>query len=180
MQYLLEEQGASMTALDNSGRNVWHYFPRSDCHFQTTNPTELSSLLKIMVLLEDAPADFIAELSPQHAELCTRGRLLRAQLPSHLEQQRAAVVTNCPLPAVLQSLIVAYAITTPGPEEMWADGLCVQAPRAKRAQTKADKEDEEAEGEDTPPDPLSRLLRFCMPRVRTTATDCMMDYVQIC
>jgi hypothetical protein len=94
-----------------------------------------------MVIIEDAPANFIASLLPQHSEICTRGRQLRAQLPSYLEQQRTAVVAHFPLPTVLQSLVVAYAATTP--EDMWADGLRVQAPRAKRGRTKVDEVDED-------------------------------------
>jgi hypothetical protein len=94
-----------------------------------------------MVMLEDTPADFVDDALPQHADICTRGRKLRAQLPSFLEQQRAAVVAHCSLPDVLQSLVAAYAVTTP--EDMWADGLRVQAPRAKRARMEADKEDVE-------------------------------------
>jgi hypothetical protein len=92
---------------------------------------DLSSLLKILVMLDDAPAYFIERLSPQQAELCRRGKHFRAELPSYLEQQRAAIVTNCSLPAVLHSLVIAYAATTS--EDMWTDGLRIKAPRAKRA-----------------------------------------------
>ena len=74
-----------------------------------------------MVMCDDAPNFFIARLSPQHAELATRGRQLRAQLPEYLDQQRASVFAHCPLPAVLQPLVAAYAATTP--EDMWKDGL---------------------------------------------------------
>jgi hypothetical protein len=98
-----------------------------------------------MVMLDDAPANVTASLSPHHAYICTRGRHFRAQLPSSLVQQRAAFFTHCPLPDVLRSLVAAYAVTTP--EDMWADGLCVQVPRAKRVRTKADEKGEE-EGED--------------------------------
>jgi hypothetical protein len=51
----------------------------------------LSELLKVMVMLEDAPTAFIVipNLPPQYTDICTRGRQLRAQLPSYLEQQRA-------------------------------------------------------------------------------------------
>jgi hypothetical protein len=102
-----------------------------------------------MVMLEDAPADFIGKLSPQHADICERGRHFRAQLPSYLEQQRATAVAHCPLPDVLRSVVAAYAVTTP--EDMWTEGLRTQAPLVKRGRTEADKEDEEAEGEDAPP-----------------------------
>jgi hypothetical protein len=40
---------------------------------------ELSALLKIVVLR--MPPAFIVRLSPQHAELATRGRQLKEQLP---------------------------------------------------------------------------------------------------
>jgi hypothetical protein len=90
---------------------VWTFISTS-LHW-VEDAAELSSLLKVMVLLEDAPAGFIGLLSPQHVDICTRGQQLRAQLPSYLEQQRAAVVAHCPLPGVLQSLVAAYTVTTP-------------------------------------------------------------------
>jgi hypothetical protein len=74
----------------------------------------------------------IVELSPEHAKIATRGRQLRAQLPSYLERQRALVIAHCPLPAALQPLVAGYA--APTPEDMWAEGgLRVRAPQAKRA-----------------------------------------------
>jgi hypothetical protein len=145
VEYLLEEQGASMTEHDNCGDTVWDFVPLG---IQTRINVALSSLLKVMVMLEDAPADFIAEISPHGADICTRGRQLRAQLPFYLEQQRAAVVAHCPLPAVLQSLVTVCAVMTP--EDMWADGLRVQVPRAKRGRTNVEKQKEE-DGEDAPP-----------------------------
>jgi hypothetical protein len=153
VQYLLEEHGASMTETDNAGFTIWVYL---SCVDQATRAADLSSLLKVMVMLEDAPPFFIAKLLPQHADICKRGRQLRGKLPSYLEQQRAAIVAHCPLPAVLQSVVAVYAVTTP--EDMWADGLRVQAPRAKRARRKADEEDEDG-GEDAPPLRRSRRLR---------------------
>jgi hypothetical protein len=66
-----------------------------------------------MVMLDDAPATLITWLSPQHAELCTRDKKLRAQLPVYFKQQRAKIVAHCPLPTVLQTLVIAYATTTP-------------------------------------------------------------------
>jgi plasmid stability protein len=117
MQYMLEEHKADMTDIDICNDDtVWSIRLHGR---EAGSAAELSSLLKAMVTLEDAPADLIARLSPHYAELCTRGRQLRAQLPSYLEQQRAAVVAHCPLPAVLRSVVAAYAATTP--EDMWAD-----------------------------------------------------------
>ena len=83
-------------------------------------------------MLGDAPGYFIAKLSDYHSgltEITTRGCQSRAQLPSYLEQQRAAVVDDCPLPAVLLPLVAAYAATTP--EDMWSYGLRIEAPQAK-------------------------------------------------
>jgi hypothetical protein len=155
MQYLLEERGALVSEKDRFGRPVW------DSIYSRGNDSsgELSSLLKVMVMLEDAPFDYIAypRLSPQHAD--TRGRQLRAQLPSYLVQQRAAVVAHCPLPAVLQSIVAAYAATTP--EDMWTDGLRVQAPRAKRARVS---EEGEAEDEVVPLPLPRRSLRLRQKR----------------
>jgi hypothetical protein len=142
MQSLLEEHGASMSERNYDSRTAWS----SMCLRRGERANDLSSLLKVIVMLEDAPAAFINRLSPQHAAICTRGRQLRAQLPSYLMQQRAAVVAHCSLPSVLQSLVTAYAVITP--EDMWTDGLRVHAPRAKRARARVaeagEAEDEEA------------------------------------
>jgi hypothetical protein len=109
------------------------------------------TLLKVMVMLEDAPEYFTAELALQSnklAEIATRGRQLQAQLPSYLKQQRAAVATDCPFPTVLQRLVADYAVTTL--EDMWTDGLRVRAARAKRVRrtSKAIHPKEESEDDD--------------------------------
>jgi hypothetical protein len=139
VQYLLDERGASISESDNFGRTVWKEL-WNPINSRGGSADELSSLLKVMVVLDDAPTDFIAKLLPHDAELCTRGRLLRVQLPSYLEQQRAAVVAHCSLSAVLQSLVAVYATATP--EDMWADGLRVEAPRVKRGRTGVEEEDD--------------------------------------
>jgi hypothetical protein len=95
----------------------------SSIKHQDADADALASLLKVMVLLADAPPDFVAQLSPAHAELATRGQQLCAQLPSYLEQQRALVVAHCPLPAVLQPIV--YGLAAPTPEDMWTEGLRV-------------------------------------------------------
>jgi ankyrin repeat protein len=121
LQYCLQETGASISDTSDEGDTVWDLFePR--CH----DPVALTSLLKIMVMLDNSPPAFVAKLSPANAELATRGRYFRAQLPSYLEQQRASVIEHCPLPPVLLPIVVEYSATTP--EDMWTDGLHVQAP----------------------------------------------------
>jgi hypothetical protein len=116
--------------------------------------TQFSMLLKVMVMLDDAPELFISSLTSQDAELCARGRLLRAQLPPYLEQQRGSVISHCPLPTVLQNLVAIYAATTP--EDMWGDGLRVRASRAKRP--RAAMAGDEGKEENEPP--LRRSLRL--------------------
>jgi hypothetical protein len=118
VEYFLREAGASISDATSRGRTVWILLDLQD-----DDTIALASLLKIMVMLDDAPLAFVAKLSPANAELTTRGRYFRAQLPSYLEQQRASVFKHCPLPPVLQSIVADYAVTTP--EDMWADGLRV-------------------------------------------------------
>jgi ankyrin repeat protein len=136
-QWLLEDGGASIYETNVDGRTVWSYILHED---MDAHAHALASLLKVMVLLADAPPDFVAELSPVHAELATRGRQLRAELPSYLEQQRALVVAHCSLPAALQPIV--YGLAAPTPEDMWTYGLRVRAPLPKRQRA----EREEAEG----------------------------------
>jgi hypothetical protein len=121
VQYSVEEAGASINEVTNDGKSLWTLL-----HLTGADPVALVSLLKVMVMLGDAPPAFVAKLSPPHAEIITRGRYFRAQLPSYLEQQRASVFAHCLLPPVLLPLIAEYAATTP--EDMWADGLRVEGP----------------------------------------------------
>jgi hypothetical protein len=136
IQYFLKEAGASISdATYGEGETVWDLLKLKDA-----DPMELASLLKVMVMLGDAPPVFVAKLSPANAELTIRGRHFRAQLPSYLEKQRASVVEHCPLPAVLLPIVAEYAATTP--EDMWTDGLRVHVPRPKRARAMAGADDE--------------------------------------
>jgi ankyrin repeat protein len=116
VQWLLEEGGANITdtaVIDGEYMSVWDHFNFNEL------ASGLQSLLKVMVLLGDAPPDFISELSPRHAHIVMKGRRIRALRSSYLEQQRTSIETNCNLPAVLQSIVVAYA--EPTPEDMWTD-----------------------------------------------------------
>jgi hypothetical protein len=116
-QWLIEEGALIPT-------EIWKIF---DINQERGTDEELSSLLKIMLLLPMSPEQdyhlpaFVAKLLPQHAELCTRGRHIRARLPAYLEQQRASVRTYCALPAVLQTIVTVNA--APIPDELWNDGL---------------------------------------------------------
>jgi hypothetical protein len=141
-QWLLEEGGAIIHETNTAGQTVWDRYKLedvetdadadsdSDSDADADADSDALSLLKVMVLLADAPLAFVAKLSPAHAELATRGRQLRAQLPSYLEQQRALVVAHCPLPTALQPIV--YGLAAPTPEDMWTEGLRVWAPRPKR------------------------------------------------
>jgi hypothetical protein len=74
----------------------------------------LPALLKIMVMLDDAPDYFTEELLPQHGGLCPRDEQLWAQLPVYLEQKKAGIAAHCRLHTLLQALVIAYAATAPG------------------------------------------------------------------
>jgi hypothetical protein len=103
-KWMLTEGGALITnviLLDGEGfdsNTVWdRILMSSDPPFEDSG--ELSSLLNVMVLLDDAPADFVAVMSPQNAEIVTQGREIRALRPSYLEQQHAlissTIITCC-------------------------------------------------------------------------------------
>jgi hypothetical protein len=120
VQYFIEEAGARISEVTSDGGTLWSLLKLTGA-----DPDELASLLKVMVMLEDAPPAFVAKLSPAHAEITTRGRYFRAQLPSYLEQQRASVFEHCLLPPVLLPIVAEYVATTP--EDMWTHGLRVEA-----------------------------------------------------
>jgi hypothetical protein len=138
IEWLFIHGGASIDDKNESSQNVWtmlHVRPgKSDA-------ARLTSLLKVMTLLEDAPALFTSRLSslgPSYGQLCTlvkEGAGLRARLPAYLWDQRATLTAHCPLPAVLQSLIVAYAVPTR--TDIWEYRLPIHARRPKRAREEA-------------------------------------------
>jgi ankyrin repeat protein len=127
VHWLLAEGGANVDEHDSEGNTLWQNLmaTRYDgtTKLEDADDAELTLLLQTMVLLTEVPPEFITKLSPQHTEVCTRGRQLRTQLPAYLEQQRASIVAHCPLPEVLQPLVAEYA--APTPKDMWTDGLRV-------------------------------------------------------
>jgi hypothetical protein len=138
-RWLLEECGADISDIGKCGRTVWGMLEPDEA-----DDDELDSLLKVMVLLDDAPANFIAKLASPQVILCQTGRQLRARLPAYLEQQRAEVIAHCTLPAALRPIVAAYAATTP--QDVWLYGLRVQAPAAKRVLGEEDSGEEGSGG----------------------------------
>jgi hypothetical protein len=118
MRWLLAEGGASVDERSPQGHTLWQMMK-----LEEADDAELALLLQTMVLVADAPLEFIAKLSSQHTDLCVRGRQLRTQLPVYLQQQRASIFAQCPLPRVLLPLVAKYAATTS--EDIWTDGLRV-------------------------------------------------------
>jgi hypothetical protein len=116
VEWLLADGRSTMGEADQNGDMVWSHLKR---HIRRADDVTLSSLLKHMVLLEDAPPAFLLflVLEPQHKQIIFQGRKLRAQLLVHLEQLRSVLIRHCPLPTVLQPLIAAYA--APTTEDMW-------------------------------------------------------------
>jgi hypothetical protein len=100
--WLLEEGGAKITdtiVVHGESLTLW-----SDHNLKMTSAAddaESTSLLKVMVLLDDSPSDLIAKLSPQHVEIAIWARKIRALRPLYLEQQQASIYLHCPVPAVL-------------------------------------------------------------------------------
>ena len=103
---------------------LWHFL---GVELEGTDAAKLSLLLRVLMLLPMTPLQdhylraFLAKLSPQHREIATRGRELRTLLSAYLEQQRVSVRLHCTLPAVLETIVTAYAAPTPG--DMWTDWL---------------------------------------------------------
>jgi hypothetical protein len=87
---LLAEGGPCIDHIAHSELTVWNLLRsgvarRRSQKIEETGANGLSALLKVMVMLDDAPPFFISSLAPPHAEICTRGQQFRAQLPSYLE-----------------------------------------------------------------------------------------------
>jgi ankyrin repeat protein len=70
VEYFLQEAGASISDATSRGRTVWILLDLQD-----DDTIALASLLKIMVMLDDAPLAFVAKLSPANAELTTADSL---------------------------------------------------------------------------------------------------------
>jgi hypothetical protein len=83
----------------------------------------LTSLLRVIVLIEDPPASAVAALAPEHVQVVEVAQL-RTRLPAYLARRRALLDEHCLLIPLLWALIHD---NNPGPittEEIWATGLC--------------------------------------------------------
>jgi hypothetical protein len=110
VEWLLNEGGAEISDTCERGEiraTVWDFL-----NLHVANDAELSSLLRVIVLLADPPSYFLGRFKPQHARIIAQGMQLRAQLPAYIEQHLAAVVAHCPLPAVLQPIVARYELNT--------------------------------------------------------------------
>jgi hypothetical protein len=129
IEWILTAGGASFPETFGDGDNLWSMLLRDNRGYvRNAHLPELTSLLKAMVVLKDAPPKCITltgfmgcVLSPEHIEIFKEGRRLRARLPAYLDQQRISLLTHCPLPTVLQSLVAAYA--EPTREDIWSSRL---------------------------------------------------------
>jgi hypothetical protein len=119
-QWLLEEGGSDITETNNAGETVWDRLK-----LEGADPAALTFLLQAISLLGSAPPRFVVKLSSKQAQLVAKGQRLRMQLPSYLGEQKFVLFEHCPLPNVLQALVVAYA--TPTRQDVWTDGLHVRA-----------------------------------------------------
>ena len=127
MLFLLEECGADINhsfleedppdTRPRNGRpaNIWDYL---QCKVFGEYHAALTPLLKVMTLLGDVPPTFKPELSVEHSLIMQKGPLLRRELPAYLERRQRLLLAHCPLPAVLQSLVAAFATHTW--EDNWA------------------------------------------------------------
>jgi hypothetical protein len=96
MRWLLKEAGASIDVVGiDAHHTVWN---RLNLDNQNKDAVEFSILLKVMVVLEDAPALFITNLSPQHVELCTRGKSSEHSylFTSSSNELRSSLTALCP------------------------------------------------------------------------------------
>lgn len=100
------------------GSAVWRQLERQITYLDDAG---LTSLLRVMVLLGDAPSWFLQKLKPQHRSIVEQGPQIRALKPVYLLKRRALLAENAPMPAVLENLVATYA--EPTQEDMWIDWL---------------------------------------------------------
>jgi hypothetical protein len=82
----------------------------------------LTSLLRVIVLIEDPPASAVAALAPEHVQVVEVAQL-RTRLPAYLARRRAILDEHYPLIPPLLALVRDYDPEPTTTEEIWATGL---------------------------------------------------------
>jgi hypothetical protein len=134
-QWLLEHGGANIADRTDAGTDVWHIFQLDK--FISDDAAEVTALLRVMVLKGAPPAEFEAQLRPEHARVVEEGTRLRAALPAYLTQRRALLDAHCPLIAPLRDLVHSYDPAPTTTEELWATGLGAAPQRAQHPRVEA-------------------------------------------
>ena len=114
---MLVEGGAAITESNNDGQVIW-----TRLYTNYMEPAALRSFLRVAVLLESPPADFIAGLTREHRLLITEGERIRLAVPQYLERRRAVVEAHCPL-EVPPLVELVLRLSEPDAEDIWAIGL---------------------------------------------------------
>jgi hypothetical protein len=128
---LLEAEGIIGELTNDATLTVW-----SEFNIKGSGYDELSAMLKIMVMLEDAPANFFSNLHSSNFNYRTpgfapgvssSGPSCRLTWPGATKagNKGQRFVAHCPLLVMKQSIVITYAATIAAPEDMWADGLRV-------------------------------------------------------
>jgi hypothetical protein len=127
VEWLLTDfvRGANVTEKFGDQLSLWYYMLCGRKYrlevVDQAKVAELTSLFKVLTLLDDVPAEYSSNFIPQHKALVEEGRRLRARLPAYIDQLNASLLTHCPLPSVLQCLVAAYA--EPTREDIWSSLL---------------------------------------------------------
>jgi hypothetical protein len=134
--YLLEHGGADITDATNQETTVWGML--EDHIIEPDDAAAVMDLLRIMVLRGAPPAELVARLAPEIAQVVDEGARLRAALPAYLAQRRALLDAHCPLLPPLRSVVYGYEEPTTT-EELWETGLgTADPPRAARSHAEVD------------------------------------------
>jgi hypothetical protein len=121
-KWLLEHGGADIAEANYRGITIWEILAKE---FSRRPAAEVTTLLRVLVVRGDPPADLFARLRPEHARVVEEGARLRAALPAYLVRRRAILDAHCPLIAPLLALVRGYDPEPTTTEELWATGLCL-------------------------------------------------------
>jgi hypothetical protein len=133
----LEHGGADIVKVTDTGQTVWTiladrlFYARVAPEIADQKFAEVTALLRVLVLRDAPPADFVAQLRPEHARVAEEDARLKAALPAYLVRQRTLLDTHCPLIALLLALVCGYDPEPTTTEELWAtttEELCAWLP----------------------------------------------------